>query len=86
MENLNDGFAVAEADLKFRGPGDFFGVRQSGLPDLRMAKLSDQDLLSAARKQAAKLIGSDDGTNTVINMDLLTEIERYSSLMIGETS
>ena len=86
LENLNDGFAVAEADLKFRGPGDFFGVRQSGLPDLRMAKLSDQDLLSAARKQAAKLIGTDDGTNTVINMDLLTEIERYSSLMIGETS
>jgi ATP-dependent DNA helicase RecG len=86
LESLNDGFAVAEADLKFRGPGDFFGVRQSGLPDLRMAKLSDQDLLTAARQQAAKLIGTGEDANAVINMDLLTEIEHYSSLMIGETS
>ena len=49
METTNDGFELAEEDLKLRGPGEFFGVRQSGLPDLRMASLSDVTILEAAR-------------------------------------
>ncbi len=59
LERVADGFAVAEEDLRFRGPGDYFGTRQSGLPDLRMARLSDQDLLSLARQEAAALLRAD---------------------------
>ncbi len=59
IENTQDGFKLAEADLKMRGPGEFFGTRQSGLPDLRMAKISDVALLELARKEAVGLFKSD---------------------------
>jgi ATP-dependent DNA helicase RecG len=52
LEATEDGFALAEADLKLRGPGDFFGTRQSGLPELRVAHLADILLLTTAREQA----------------------------------
>lgn len=59
IERVQDGFVLAEEDLKLRGPGEFFGTRQSGLPDLRMAKLSDLALLELARKEAIKLFEKD---------------------------
>jgi len=59
VESLRDGFALAEEDLRLRGPGEFFGTRQSGLPDLRMARLSDMDLLELARREAARLFDKD---------------------------
>ncbi|MYC28606.1 MAG: ATP-dependent DNA helicase RecG [Chloroflexi bacterium] len=59
LENNRDGFQLAEIDLELRGPGDFFGTRQSGLPNLRMARLSDRDLLEIARREAAAIIESD---------------------------
>jgi ATP-dependent DNA helicase RecG len=59
IEKVNDGFVLAEEDLKLRGPGEFFGTRQSGLPDLRMAKLSDVKLLELARSEAIKLFETD---------------------------
>jgi ATP-dependent DNA helicase RecG len=52
MESTTDGFALAEADLRLRGPGDFFGTRQSGLPELRVASLADTPLIVEARAQA----------------------------------
>jgi ATP-dependent DNA helicase RecG len=52
MESTTDGFALAEADLRLRGPGDFFGKRQSGLPELRVANLADTPLIGEARAQA----------------------------------
>ncbi len=56
----NDGFKIAEEDLKMRGPGEFFGTRQSGLPDLRAANIiRDADLLEQARQEAIELIGQD---------------------------
>src|SRR5579884_4086205 len=55
----DDGFRLAEQDLKLRGPGDFFGVRQSGVPELRMADLSDTPLIELSRSLAAKLWESD---------------------------
>ncbi len=56
----NDGFALAEEDLKARGPGDFFGSRQHGLPDLKVADLScDMRLLDEAREAAKKLLATD---------------------------
>jgi len=56
---IYDGFQLAEEDLRLRGPGEFFGTRQSGLPDLRMAKLSDVALLELARDEAIRLFGKD---------------------------
>ena len=59
IESTQDGFILAEEDLKLRGPGEFFGTRQSGLPDLRMAKLSDVALLELARSEAIRLFEVD---------------------------
>lgn len=59
MEQTNDGFVLAEKDLEMRGPGDFFGVRQHGLPQLRVARLSDVAVLEMARSQALRLYEAD---------------------------
>jgi ATP-dependent DNA helicase RecG len=57
MERTNDGFKIAEEDLKIRGPGDFIGTRQAGLPDFRLASaLEDLTLLQKARQEALSFI------------------------------
>lgn len=56
----HDGFAIAERDLEIRGPGEFLGTRQSGLPELRVAHLiRDQHILAEARREAFNLIARD---------------------------
>ncbi len=61
MEATNDGFEIAEADLKLRGPGDIEGTQQSGIPfNLRIASLAkDQQILQYAREIAAKILNAD---------------------------
>jgi ATP-dependent DNA helicase RecG len=60
MERTTDGFKIAEEDLALRGPGEFFGIRQSGLPDFRVAHiLRDTPILIEARKEAFRLIQED---------------------------
>jgi ATP-dependent DNA helicase RecG len=60
MEKTNDGFVVAEKDLELRGPGEFLGTRQSGLPDLVLADLvNDTTILEQARHAAIELIKAD---------------------------
>lgn len=60
MTQTNDGFKLAEKDLELRGPGDFFGKKQSGLPEFKMADLvHDYRTLEVARQDAAKLIYDD---------------------------
>ncbi len=61
IEEIRNGFILAEKDLELRGPGEFFGTRQSGLPDLRMARLSDTPLLELARNEAISLFERDSG-------------------------
>jgi ATP-dependent DNA helicase RecG len=57
MVESNDGFHIAEMDMKLRGPGEFFGTRQSGLPSLRVANiLRDFDILEAARRAAIAFV------------------------------
>ncbi len=57
LETTNDGFKIAEADLAFRGPGEIFGTRQSGLGDFKVADLRrDYDLLKVAREESSRLI------------------------------
>lgn len=60
MSRTNDGFQIAEADLKLRGPGDFFGQRQHGLPPLQIADLShDTELLHEVQETAKKILAED---------------------------
>ena len=62
MAATQDGFEIAEADLRMRGTGDFFGTRQSGLPEFRIADiLRDVDLLVQARDAAFELVERDPG-------------------------
>ena len=60
VKNTSDGFKIAEADLRLRGPGDFLGSRQHGLPDLKIADLyADNDVLKLAYMSAADLLEHD---------------------------
>ena len=59
FQSTDDGFRLSEEDLRLRGPGDFIGVRQSGMPELRIADLSDTKLIELSRSLAAKLWQSD---------------------------
>ena len=56
LETINDGFKLAEIDLKLRGPGAIYGTTQHGLLDLRVAKLTDTKLIAAARQAAQEFI------------------------------
>ena len=56
----NDGFYISEQDLKLRGPGDFFGTRQHGLPDMKIANLfEDMDTLKEAQEAVGIIMKSD---------------------------
>ena len=59
LVECDDGFDLAEKDMKIRGPGEFFGVKQSGLPDLAMASLANVDLIKKARLEARLLLKED---------------------------
>jgi ATP-dependent DNA helicase RecG len=67
MVRTNDGFQIAELDLELRGPGEFFGTRQAGMPDFRVANLiRDAQLLEAAKREAAAVIA---GPNSEITTE-----------------
>ena len=58
----SDGFVIAEEDLRIRGPGEFFGLRQWGMPEFRVANIvRDQELLQQARLEAFSLLKIDPG-------------------------
>ncbi len=59
MENHTSGFILAEIDLKLRGPGEVYGLKQSGIPDLKIANLTDSKSIEKARNAAEKIIAED---------------------------
>jgi len=77
MEKNNDGFSLAEKDLLLRGPGDFLGHKQSGIPDLIMNALKNTELIEAAQKEAKKILASD--PTLKIHPNLLTRYEEFKS-------
>jgi len=58
LESTNNGFELADYDMKMRGPGDFLGTNQSGLPQLQVATLTDLSMLETARTEAQRLISN----------------------------
>lgn len=63
LTSTTDGFKIAEADLDIRGPGEVLGTRQHGIPDLRVARLTDSRLVGLARDLAFKIVDDDPGLN-----------------------
>ncbi len=86
LERTRDGFELAEIDLNLRGPGDFFGTRQSGLPNLRMAKLSDRDLLDLARQEATSIMEKDPDLVANGHAGLAAQVARFMEQVSGEMS
>jgi ATP-dependent DNA helicase RecG len=82
----SDGFKLAEQDLAMRGPGDFFGTRQSGLPLLKMAQMGDSVALHAARTAAADLLARDPDLVQPEHQLLRQQKERYWSGRAGNLS
>lgn len=78
MVETTDGFAIAEADMKFRGPGDLEGTAQSGLPfELKIANIvGDANLMSEAREAAARVIAADPDASLPENAAMWAEMHR----------
>jgi len=77
MTKTNDGFILAETDLKLRGPGDFLGTRQAGYANLRMANITDVHLIEKARTLAQELFETDAELNLPENQLLAEALGRF---------
>ena len=86
LEEHNDGFALAEADLRLRGPGDYFGTRQSGLPEFQAADFSDVKLIETARREAQQLLAEDPGLAKPEHEELAAAVGRMRRIVTGEVS
>ncbi len=77
MTKTNDGFKISEEDLRLRGPGDFFGSRQHGLPEMHVADLgADVNVLQKAQQEAALLLADDPGLTKPEHAALRESVER----------
>lgn len=77
MVETQDGFRIAEEDLKLRGPGEFFGTRQSGLPEFRFGDLiTDIALMDEARRAAFALVARDPNLLAPENQPLKQALEQ----------
>jgi ATP-dependent DNA helicase RecG len=73
----NNGLKLAEHDLRLRGPGDFFGVRQSGMPELKVARLDDAPLVEAARASAHSVLSHDPELTLPANAALRAHLDAF---------
>jgi ATP-dependent DNA helicase RecG len=75
--DTNDGFVIAQKDLELRGPGDFFGSRQHGLPDMHIANLmTDTRILYEAQERAKEICENDPALEKEENAQLKSEVKR----------
>ena len=77
LEETQDGFVLAQKDLELRGPGDFLGTRQSGLPPLHLAQLSDVHTLEIARAEAERLFTTDPSLSQPEHQGLRQQVTRF---------
>jgi ATP-dependent DNA helicase RecG len=79
MEQTNDGFLIAEEDLRFRGPGDLIGLQQAGFADLKLANLlRDASILEEARRAALALVRKDPNLSKAAHTEIRAKIQRQS--------
>ena len=80
MTQTNDGFKISEEDLRLRGPGDFFGSRQHGLPEMHVADLgADVNVMQTAQQDAAALLADDAALERPEHAALRKRIDRLFS-------
>lgn len=80
LQSSTDGFVISEKDLEMRGPGEFFGTRQHGLPELRVANLfTDMDILKLAQKEAIEILRKDPNLNYELHRDIKEKIKKMFS-------
>jgi ATP-dependent DNA helicase RecG len=84
MSETTDGFVLAEKDLELRGPGDFFGTRQSGMPTLRIGDLlRDRALMEQAREEAAGWLDTAPADDAVVALVRRGWAERFGLAGVG---
>ena len=84
MCETNDGFKISEADLRLRGPGDFFGSRQHGLPEMKLAGFMDNmDVLSSAQEAAEFTLNRDPELKEYEHKELKRRIDKVFSQYSG---
>jgi ATP-dependent DNA helicase RecG len=84
IAETTDGFVIAEKDLEQRGPGDFFGTRQSGMPTLRIGDLlRDQSLMEQARREAVAWIDRGPAAAPLVNLVSATWEQRFGLVGVG---
>ena len=84
MTETTDGFEIAERDLTLRGPGDFFGTRQAGLPTFRLVDLvRDRELLATAHREAEQWIAKSTPSGPALEKLLTSWEERFKLIQVG---
>ena len=86
LERTSDGFKLSEEDLKLRGPGDYLGTRQSGLPAFRVAEITDQEIVALARREADRILATDPGLARPEHSSLSHAFGEFNSRLTGEHS
>ncbi len=87
MVRTNDGFEIAETDLRLRGPGDLLGTQQSGLPQLRIADLiADAELLQQARSAAQRVLDADPGLSAPAHAPIARTVRERKEMEWGRIS
>jgi ATP-dependent DNA helicase RecG len=86
MTRTNNGFLIAEEDLRIRGPGEIYGTRQSGMPSFRVADLvKDMHLLEVARQEAFRLLERDPDLNLPQHQRLKEAVDRFRHKVVVAT-
>jgi ATP-dependent DNA helicase RecG len=84
MTDTTDGFEIAERDLRLRGPGDFFGTRQAGMPTFRLIDLvRDRELLEMAAREAARWFETAPPEPQALDRMLQTWADRFRLIEVG---
>ncbi len=86
IENFRDGFKLADKDLELRGAGDYLGTRQSGAPDMKIAKLTDQETAKRSRSECENILRLDPGLVKEQHRKLAKRLAEYEKTVTAEMS
>ena len=83
VQQVTDGFDLAERDLEMRGPGDYLGTRQTGFLDLKVARITDHEILTEARAEALLILKHDPTLSSNGNALLSERVKRANPAIDG---